>query len=78
MHEDYSEDQGRAAAIFIEIAVSKCFINMQVELLCLKISYAATLLCKFSAKVLGCLFKLPVFVISQSQSFNTGPSVECA
>uniref|UniRef100_A0A8C0USF4 Aspartyl beta-hydroxylase/Triadin domain-containing protein n=1 Tax=Cyanistes caeruleus TaxID=156563 RepID=A0A8C0USF4_CYACU len=72
VHEDYSEDQGMTTAIFSEITVSKSFVNMQVELLCFKISYAAILLCKFSAKVLACcLFKLPVFVISQSINLLT-------
>lgn len=59
MHEDYSEDQGMTAAIFCGITVSKSFINMQVELLCFKISYAATLLFKLSAKVLDCFMFNP-------------------
>lgn len=43
MHEEYSEDQGMITAIFNEITVSKSFINIKVELLSSKISYAATL-----------------------------------
>lgn len=53
MHEDYSEDQGMTTVVVSEIIVSKSFVNIQVELYCLKISYDATLPDKFSAKVLS-------------------------